>query len=530
MKGLVILSYDPTTSTRQNHLMRADALAHAARVSHARRRRKKQLLQHTGQSEAEHEPQCSRDLALHRNTLQSRARQRVSIAAPLMGNRDPFKTTAIQVTPDLAYLWSKWRSYLEFNPNDATQFLTDVDMQRDIAYSHETALNSKCLAFAAAAALLTRHPRNRTLELIIAQTKYQCLREIDAMLNSRVVGRGLHQFASSLLLVVLGLYIQDDYNSAQVYARHLREILALFDILQDSTALAILCRLHYDDMLFSARYLRRSMLGSASTLLASFLVEYLAWERNRLPALNWVSSPTFSTTLEVLFRRIQNQIDAQSFLPRQKPWKSDIVGALCTFLMIDFMDELLQHRDLCQEQILLADDSFDKFDWRIELLTTYCALAFSSCFTCGPKTPDSPSLWECGRRAMDELRRCLIHMSIMASNHRKFRIFQNLHLWAYYLGTAWECECLFTSDETWFTPRLRSKVQELSLQSWTELKSVVDKFLCVPENYRPGKVAFLGMHGLSRAIDTDDRTKQTRSSLSVAEVIFGCSETIHALE
>jgi hypothetical protein len=532
MTGLVILSYDPATSARQHNLMRADALSHAARVSHARRRQKKELLRLPAQNEAERRTESSREMSMYRGMLQSKARQRLTVEAPLMGNRDPFKTTAVQVTPDLAYLWSKWQSYLAFNPIDATKFLTALDLQRDISYSHESVLNSKCLAFAAAAALLTRHPCNRTLELIVAQTKCHCLERIDAIIASRVLSLGLHQFASCLLLVVLGLYLLGDHIGAQAYARHLSDLLVPIDLVQDPTLLSIWCRLHYDDLLFSTRYVRRPMLGGTSLLqkLKPFLTEYPEWERSRLPPLNWVTFPTFSTALEDLFRRLQNQIDSQFLVPGQRPWKSDVVNGLSPFFINDVIDELVHHRDFSQEQILLADDGFDKFDWRIELLTTLCALAFLSCFTCGPKTPDKPSLRECGRRAMDALRKCLLHMSLMASNHRKFHIYQNLHLWAYYLGTVWECECMFESDETWFTPRLRSKVQELELGSWTELKSVVDKFLCVPEDYRPGKVAFLGMHGLNQAIESDDRADRVCNSPPVGEVIFGCSDASVASE
>jgi len=195
-----------------------------------------------------------------------------------------------------------------------------------------------------------------------------------------------------------------------------------------------------------------------------------------------------------------------------------ITGSLAVIIEITY--SLFDHWQYVEAVIQRKREGLDRVKWYNEAKVTLCALGFLANMIAGPKTPDAPDFRECGWRAMQSLRHHLEHVPMLASSHPDFWTYQYLQVWAYYLGAVWECECNLSDLETWYTAKLRLKVQELGISSWNALQSIVDRFLRVPAIYEPGTVWFLGMNRMTTVADGSGSHQEPSSSARLAEIAF----------
>lgn len=522
--GLVILTYDPVASTRDRNLLRSDALSHAARVSHARRKKEKRP-----QPDEHDDRTTSENRSLSQKVLISRARHRARVKISLglgslqQGNQDPFGSTAIRITPNNAYLMSTWREYLEFNPNDSTRWLSIADTERDFSLARESELNSKCLIFAASSALSSRFPHDENLKAIVSQNRRICLGHLKSIAISQADLPATTELANCLLLVFIGLCLSEALAEAKAYAGQLRKVLKHPDLWGKPALIAIWSRLYYDDMLFATRYFRPPLLdiSSLTERWDPVLQNLRLWEARRLALPSKVVAPAFSKTLGELFKRLQTQVDIQSRNTLYAPAQFDarhMTGSLAVIIEIVYL--LFDHWQLSQAALNEAREGPDRVKWHNEVKATLCALAFLANMIAGPKTPDGPDFQECGWRSMQALRYSLEQMPTLPSSNSDFWTYQHLQVWGYYLGAIWECEGGYTQAETWYTAQLRRKVLELGISSWDALKGVVDRFLRVPAFYAPGTVWFLGMSPMSQVADSSNLFQNKSSGDRLAEIVF----------
>jgi hypothetical protein len=504
---LVTVVYDPTQNAQSRQIERSRALSHAAKVSHRRRRADRRGV---GPIKPD------QDWLLDNP---SSGRRMGPLTTLNRGNSDPFNTTAISVTPEIAMLLASWIAHYETNIVSPTRKLSATTSRQDMALGNELQMSSLLLACQTLRLVQSSH--HESMQVQTLQRKVKAFEQLGNV-GTVQPGPEIVPYIKALAHVFIASVLVNEVHEARLHEAQLRQALASvqgapFWTRQNQNLL--ISRVYYYDQ-------RAALVYMHPPVLEPDIIDQF-WEVFPDPVQRWLQQRSSSQCIagisvlsqgvKIIFRRLQDHIDILCHGMPELSSELDehaISGPVLYSNHLTFM--VFNHLKVAQSRSTMAIERKARHVWTTESVLTLAALTFLASAVNGPTVV---SMYQRGRRAAQGLQTSLTRLWHDTACDPSSWILRYSQLWALYIGATWEWESgEYNKANDWFTTRLQEKIREYNLESWNGLMEIADSFLSVPARRNPGSIWLLGMAdppGESRCSRGDIAISQT-----LEEVLF----------
>jgi hypothetical protein len=473
--SLTIVPYHPSMTKSDQELVKADALSHAAFVTHSRRRARRSVMLSSSKP------------------VKYRKSDRILVLDPWLGlvqhgNSDPFSSMSIEMTPQITSLLSTWASHVRSNEVAGTAWITEIEIRRDLQFEHN--LHSRALVLLSCALVSTRNKDRKDLYIETLEAKRDCLKLMSSVVRQvRDFDRDLRLMTVYSYLFIAAAFL-NEVDEARCHFKQLQillESVKTFRAWSTMDELAAMCRVHHYDVKCALMHLRPPLLD------ARLIVDAILGKDNPVPkwkplrngSISTVTQPLYSQEIVELFEKLQGHVNYQAGTDTTASENSDLVSADLLWA-VGAVYQFFDHWTFSRSQIKWEGD---ETIWRSESILSICALVF---FACEPKGPIVANLRNIARKSAHALRREL--EDARKTDVEKHWMDDSVRVWALYIGALWEFECGDAhSQDAWFTHELKKTVKEQDIGSYDKLRVIVDGFLKVPSRQEPGNIWMLGM-------------------------------------
>jgi hypothetical protein len=411
---------------------------------------------------------------------------------------DPFNSTAVPLTTELAELLSMWKDFSASTVSETTKWLFDLSI-RDPQQALEDELLARSFIYSLTSIRYSRFDHRQDLQVKCLKAKLRSLEQFQSRLKAVKDGAAKLVLVRALACVFIASVLSKEWQEAEMHAQQLffwiQEVDADEAWSTPTMACIILSNILYYDAICGLASLRPLILDIQTVLRRPVWAERLTkipqWLAMHPPSTDGgiVNFPAFSSTAADLFKRLQENIvhlqcTVIPALSADSP-SSNAEYSPSLVAVFTLASKLLNHHETLKEDLHPDHTHLNTPEHRRtynEHIATLAATAFLATSLFGP---DIHNMHRRGEAAFSSLRLTLGRspcVDIPPESDPLYDTYRETHLWALYLGATWEWDTgLFLSgQQSWYLSKLKEVVQTMDIASWHELKEIVDGFVCLP--------------------------------------------------